>query len=167
MVKGRAMPWHGWLGAAMLTMTTLVTGVGEAGAADCWLLDESRREQAADQGLCGDAFSRNSQAGTQVGALPLPAPLAKPPSGPSAKPAAKAPSKTAPTQARNTGPHTARTIPARPPHGGASSGGDFFTNFQRDFSSLVDLLAGKPSTAGRRRTDGTASLPSHMDHSGR
>ncbi len=49
-----------WCGALMLALLSAVPAV-TAQAADCWLLDGRRLEQARTQGRCLDAFARDSR----------------------------------------------------------------------------------------------------------
>lgn len=122
-------------------------------AFDCWLLDPGRLEKASDRGLCGDAFAR----APETAALPEapPPPLVTP----SRKP--KAPDRRARSSSSRSvgGPesHSIASSPARVSRGGD---GDFFSNFQRDFRSLTNLLGGG-SPPSRRGDDSPASHTSH------
>jgi len=119
---------------------------------DCWRLDPGRLEQASDRGLCGDAFAR----APETAALPEapPPPLVTP----SRKP--KAPDHRVRSSGRSVGGperHSMASSPARVSRGGD---GDFFSNFQRDFRSLTNLLGGG-SPPPRRGDDSPASHTSH------
>lgn len=127
-------------------------------AFDCWLLDPNRLEQAADQGLCGDAFARAPEIASLPDAPPLPA--MTPPRKP------KIPERR--IRASNRGSshsetHAMGTSAARASRtsGGGSGNGDFFSNFQRDFRALGDLLGGGSSP---RRGDGGGAPGSHTSH---
>ncbi|WP_148219732.1 hypothetical protein [Azospirillum sp. B510] len=101
--------------------------------------------QAADRGLCGDAFASAPDATA----------LAEPPPPPAVTPQRKpqAPDR----RIRATGgSHAVGSSPARAARG---DDGDFLTNFQRDFHALTSLLGG--GSPSRRSTGGTASYPSH------
>ena len=130
----------------------------QTGAFDCWLLDPNRLEQAADQGLCGDAFARAPEIAALPDAPPLPA--LTPPRKP------KVPERR--IRASNRGSshsetHAMEASPARASRtsGGGSGNGDFFSNFQRDFRALTDLLGGGSSP---RRGDGGGAPGSHMSN---
>lgn len=127
-------------------------------AFDCWLLDPNRLEQAADQGLCGDAFARAPEIASLPDAPPMPA--MTPPRKP------KIPERR--IRASNRGSshsetHAMETSAARASRtsGGGSGNGDFFSNFQRDFRALGDLLGGGSSP---RRGDGGGAPGSHTSH---
>lgn len=121
---------------------------------DCWLLDGDRLAQARDQGLCGDAFSRNSGGtappvvatdGGTAGRLGEAAAATVPP--PPRKPAAPAAvRKKAPAvKAGKRVPVPSAHRTARPVRGDE---GDFFTRFGKDWNDLVraveGVLSGKP-----------------------
>jgi hypothetical protein len=123
-------------------------------ALDCWLLDPDRLEQASDRGLCGDAFARAPETAALPEAPPPPAPSVTPARKP------KAPERRVRNAGRSvssTETHTMTSSPARVSRG---SDGDFFSNFQRDFRSLTNLLGGG-SPSPRRSDDGPASHTSH------
>ena len=123
-------------------------------AFDCWLLDPDRLEQASDHGLCGDAFAR----APETAALPEAPPPPVPSMTPARKP--KAPERRVRSAGRNvssTETHAMASSPARVSRG---NDGDFFTNFQRDFRSLTNLLGGG-SPSPRRGDDAIASHSSH------
>ncbi|CBS90482.1 hypothetical protein [Azospirillum lipoferum] len=123
-------------------------------AFDCWLLDPDRLEQAADQGLCGDAFARAPDIASLPDAPPLPA--LTPPRKP------KIPERRSRTSSRNSShseSHAMGTSAARVSRTGGG-GGDFFSNFQRDFRALTDLLG---SGTSPRRGDGSGP-GSHTSH---
>lgn len=113
---------------------------------DCWLLDPGRLERAADRGLCGDAFARAPETSSP------PASVMTPPRKP------KAPVSRNRASSRS-GSHATGRSPARIEHTGG--GGDFFSNFQRDFRALTDLL-GSGSSSGRG--DGRNAPGSHLSH---
>ena len=126
-------------------------------AFDCWLLDPNRLEQAADKGLCGDAFARAPEIASLPEAPPLPAltPPRKPKFQERRIRASNRGSSHSQTQAMGTSA-------AQVSRGGGSSGnGDFFSNFQRDFRALGDLLGGGSSP---RRSDGGGVPCSHMSN---
>ncbi|MBP2230074.1 hypothetical protein J2847_003377 [Azospirillum agricola] len=153
-----------WVVIAAVGIGAAGTGMGKAHAAvDCWLLDGDRKEQAADSGLCGDAFSRNSKPGEPptlgpTASLPE-APLPPPP--PTVTPSRKPVPKAASVRSRSHagGPHASRRMPVQTAQ--ARSGGDFFDSLQRDFGKLVDLLGGDASQGTRRAGNGGSSYPSH------
>ncbi|WP_371298506.1 hypothetical protein [Azospirillum sp. TSH100] len=125
-------------------------------AFDCWLLDPDRLEQASGRGLCGDAFAR----------APETAALPEAPPPPSVTPARKP--KPSERRARGAGrnvssseTHAMASSPARvSPRSSRRDDGDFFTNFQRDFRSLTNLLSGG-GPSPRRGDGGVASDMSH------
>ncbi|PWC77660.1 hypothetical protein [Azospirillum sp. TSH64] len=124
----------------------------QTGAFDCWRLDPGRLEQASDRGLCGDAFAR----APETAALPEapPPPLLTPARKP------KAPERRIRSSGRSVGgpeSHSLASSRARTSRGGD---GDFFSNFQRDFRSLTNLLGGG-SPPSRRGDDSPASHTSH------
>ncbi|WP_377811772.1 hypothetical protein ABNQ38_36040 (plasmid) [Azospirillum sp. A29] len=125
-------------------------------AFDCWLLDPGRLEQASDRGLCGDAFAR----APETAALPEapPPPLITPSRKPKA-PDRRARSSSSSSSSSVGGPesHSMASSPMRVSRG---SDGDFFSNFQRDFRSLTNLLGGG-SPPSRRSDDSPASHTSH------
>ena len=121
-------------------------------AFDCWRLDPGRLEQASDRGLCGDAFARAPETAALPEAPPPPVVT------PSRKP--KAPDRRARINSRGvSGPesHSMAGSSARASRGGD---GDFFSNFQRDFRSLTNLL-GSGNPPSRRSDDSPASHTSH------
>lgn len=152
---------RGWVLAAAM-VAGAATGHAKAAAVDCWLLDGDRLEQAADHGLCDDAFSRNSRPG-EAPALGATASLPEPPAPTvlMVKPPKKPTVKTVRARSAPGGPHASRTTPIRSPGGTSASGGDFASRFQRDLGALFDLLGGESGAGNRRRTGGAASLPSH------
>jgi len=160
------MAWRVWVWGAVVAVAMAGEAAGEVRAAsvDCWLLDGDRKAQAADAGLCDDAFSRNSKPGEPPALGPTaslpepPLPPAPPPAPPVAAPPRKPDPKPASLRRHPTsgGPHGSRGTPARLPRGG--SGDDFASRFQRDFGALVDLLGG--GSAGHR-SDGASAYPSH------
>lgn len=122
-------------------------------AFDCWLLDPGGLEQASGRGLCGDAFARAPETASLPEAPPPPlvTPARKP----------KAPDRRASSSSgRSSGSaesHATANSTARASRG---NDGDFFSNFQRDFRSLTNLLGGG-SPPPRRGDDGSASHTSH------
>lgn len=125
-------------------------------AFDCWLLDPDRLEQAAGQGLCGDAFARAPEIASLPDAPPLPA--LTPPRKP------KVPDRRTRTSSRNSSHSETQamgTSAARISRTG-SGDGDFFSNFQRDFRALTDLLGGGSSTS-RSSGGGPGSHSSHRN----
>ena len=125
-------------------------------AFDCWLLDPDRLEQAAGQGLCGDAFARAPEIAALPDAPPLPA--ITPPRKP------KAPERRIRTSNRGSSQsqtHAMGTTAAQVSRTGGGGGGDFFSNFQRDFRALGDLLGGGSSP---RRGGGDGAPGSHTSH---
>ncbi|WP_247893577.1 hypothetical protein [Azospirillum endophyticum] len=123
-------------------------------AFDCWLLDSDRLEQASGHGLCGDAFARAPETASLPEAPPPPAvtPMRKP----------KIPERRVRSSSRSSSHSEAHAMAAsgtRSPRSGG--GGDFFSNFQRDFNALTDLL-GSGSSPGR--SDGRNGIASHMSH---
>ncbi|WP_372400511.1 hypothetical protein ABMY26_31750 [Azospirillum sp. HJ39] len=120
------------------------SGMPRTDALDCWLLDPDGLERAADRGLCGDAFARAPETAS------LPASVKTPPRKP------KVPDSRSRASSRSESHATGRS-PAR--IGRTGGGGDFFSNFQRDFRALTDLLGSGPSS-GR----GDGGTGSHMSH---
>ncbi|WP_451985025.1 hypothetical protein [Azospirillum endophyticum] len=123
-------------------------------AFDCWLLDSNRLEQASDRGLCGDAFARAPETAALPEAPPPPAvtPMRKP----------KVPERRVRSSSRSSSHSEAHAMAAsgtRSPRSGG--GGDFFSNFQRDFNALTNLL-GSGSSPGRG--EGRNGIPSHMSN---
>jgi len=124
-------------------------------AFDCWLLDPGRLEQASDRGLCGDAFARAPETASLPEAPPPPllTPARKP----------KVPERrirSSSSRSSNGGgmeSHSLASSRARVSRGGD---GDFFSNFQRDFRSLTNLLGGG-GPSPRRGDDSPASHTSH------
>lgn len=110
-----------------------------AASVDCWLLDGAKLEQARDQGLCQDAFSRNSQTGSPP-AVTAPVVVAKAAPLPPAKPT--------PPKRTASKPKPIRTAKAPPPRTNLSTASaparpadvDFLTQFQRDWNSLMKAL---------------------------
>ena len=142
---------------AVEPVTVQVPAKPQTDAFDCWLLDPDRLEKAADQGLCGDAFARAPEIAALPDAPPLPA--LTPPRKP------KAPDRR--IRASNRGSshsetHAMGTSAARVSRtGGGGEGGDFFSNFQRDFRALTDLIGGGSSP--RRGDGGPGSHTSHRN----
>ncbi|MBP2313753.1 hypothetical protein [Azospirillum soli] len=134
------MAWRaGFSALAILTATLLTTALtmaptARAASVDCWLLDGDKLDQARDRGLCQDAFSRNSKAGSPpvITAKAAPIPTAKP-----------TPPKRTASKAKST-----RTAKAPPPRSNLSTASaparpadvDFLTQFQRDWNSLMKAL---------------------------
>ena len=131
------MPWRMGVCALALVAATFLAAAPSARAAsvDCWLLDGDRLDRARDRGLCQDAFSRNSKAGSPpvVTAKAAPIPTAKP-TPPPKRTAAKAKS--------------SRTAKAHPPRNNLSTASaptrpaevELLTQFQRDWNSLMEAL---------------------------
>ncbi|WP_236784035.1 hypothetical protein [Azospirillum humicireducens] len=140
---------------APLPATVQAPAKPQTDAFDCWLLDPDRLEQAADHGLCGDAFARAPEIASLPDSPPLPA--LTPPRKP------KIPERRSRTSSRNSShseSHAMGTSAARLSRTGGG-GGDFFSNFQRDFRALTDLLGGGTSP---RRGDGGGAPGSHSSH---
>ncbi|WP_247883628.1 hypothetical protein [Azospirillum sp. B21] len=140
---------------APVPVTVQAPATPQTDAFDCWLLDPNRLEKAADQGLCGDAFARAPEIASLPDAPPLPA--VTPPRKP------KAPERRIRTSNRGSShsqTHTTGTSAAQVSRTGGG-GGDFFSNFQRDFRALGDLLGGGSSP---RRGDGGGAPGSHTSH---
>lgn len=122
-------------------------------AFDCWLLDPGRLEKASDRGLCGDAFARAPETAALPEAPPPPLVM------PSRKP--KAPDRRArSSSSRSVGGPESHSMASSPMRVSRGSDGDFFSNFQRDFRSLTNLLGGG-SPPSRRGDDSPASHTSH------
>jgi hypothetical protein len=141
---------------AAVPVTVQAPATPQTDALDCWLLDPNRLEQAADKGLCGDAFARAPEIASLPDAPPLPA--MTPPRKP------KIPERR--IRASNRGSshsqtHAMGTTAAQVSRTGGGGGGDFFSNFQRDFRALGDLLGGGSSP---RRGDGGGAPGSHTSH---
>nr|WP_255636007.1 hypothetical protein [Azospirillum sp. 412522] len=121
-------------------------------AFDCWLLDPGRLEQASGRGLCGDAFARAPETASLPEAPPPPVvtPLRKP----------KAPERRVRSAGRSAGNMESHTVASSPARVSRGNDGDFFSNFQRDFRSLTNLLGGG-GPAPRRGDDGPGSHLSH------
>lgn len=132
------------------------SGMPQTDALDCWLLDPGGLERAADRGLCGDAFARAPETASLPAPLAAPLPNAPPASvmTPPRKP--KVPDSRTSASSRS-GSHATGRSPARIERAGGGS--DFFSNFQRDFRALTDLL-GSGSSSGR----GDGGTGSHMSH---
>lgn len=128
--------------AAMTVILSVPSAYGAA-SADCWLMDDAKRAEAAEQGLCRDAFARNG-------------PVAEPPSSPSAaaspqlvpvppdKP--KAPSRRTtrnrqPVAVASSGSSISASSSMESGRSGRSGDFDFFGNLRRDFNSVLGLLA--------------------------
>lgn len=144
-------------GPAAVPVTVQAPATPQTDAFDCWLLDPDRLEQAADRGLCGDAFARAPEIAALPDAPPLPA--LTPPRKP------KAPERRVRASSRGSShseTHAMGTSAARASRtgGGGNGNGDFFTSFQRDFRALTDLLGGGSSP--RRGGDGGPG--SHTSH---
>lgn len=163
------MPGRVRRGALMLALlvTATVGGAGrgfgaDAGNVDCWLLEGGDLDQARDQGLCQDAFSRNSRSGEPpvVTAPAAPIPGRKP-----TPPAKTVRAETRAAKTRTTAQASQVVRPARPaPQGGA----DFGTQFRRDWNSLMHALAGGgPFSGGSQPASANASVPPHMSRNGR
>ncbi len=134
------MPWRFRCGAPLtlaLFLTVSPTPAAQAeGSVDCWLLDGEALTQAREDGLCGDAFSRNSQTGAApvvtVTAAPLPARKPTPP-----------PKKRAVTVQRKAKaqPDSQAAAIVRPASQGKSvAEADFGTQFKRDWNALMKKL---------------------------
>ncbi|KAA0596746.1 hypothetical protein FZ942_11695 [Azospirillum lipoferum] len=123
-------------------------------AFDCWLLDPDRLEQASGHGLCGDAFARAPETASLPEAPPPPLPSVTPARKP------KAPERRVRSAGRSVSSAESHTVTSSPARVARSSDGDFFTNFQRDFRSLTNLLGGG-SPSPRRGDDSPASHTSH------
>src|SRR3712207_6130449 len=79
------MPLRIRCGALTLALLTAAPAASAA-SVDCWLLEGSALSQAHAQGLCQDAFSRNSRSGEPPTIMAPAAPTpAKKPSPPEAK----------------------------------------------------------------------------------
>ena len=163
------MPGRVRRGAWMLALLLAVAATSasgnahgaDAGSIDCWLLEGDGLDRARDQGLCQDAFSRNSRAGEPpvIIAPAAPTPARKPP------PPAKV------TRAETRSAKSRTTVRAsqvvRPAKAGTSGGTDFGSQFRRDWNSLMHALAGDaPVSAGSQRAGGD-STPAHMNRNGR
>ncbi|AWK87608.1 hypothetical protein DEW08_16530 [Azospirillum thermophilum] len=142
--------------AAMILLAALGAPSARAGEADranpgpenvdCWLLGEDRRAAAREQGLCGDAFARNSQPGQPpvltVPAAPLPAAKPEPPPDKPRR-VARTGSGSKATQRWSSSASSSQAMRS-------TRTGDFFTDFRNDFDSLMTLLGGQQG--GRRGT---------------
>ncbi|WP_448204482.1 hypothetical protein [Azospirillum sp. sgz302134] len=139
--------------------------VAEAGSLDCWLLDGGDLDQAREQGLCQDAFSRNSETGKapEVAAPGAPIPGRKPPP-PSEKPV-RAVSRT--SKVTTTNAQASRVV--RPAGRADTADADFGTRFQRDWSALMRLFrdGGPHGPSSAPPNGGPASTPTHMSRNDR
>ena len=154
----------GWVRHCTLTLALLLAApAAGAGSLDCWLLEGHDLDQAREQGLCQDAFSRNSQAGEPPVILAPSAPIpARKPDPPPHKPV-----RTVSRSAKaTTSAQASRVVrPART----AKADADFGTRFRNDWNALMRLFAeGGPSGPGSQPANGgPASTPQHLSRTGR
>lgn len=128
---------------------------------DCWLLEGSDLDHARDQGLCQDAFSRNSRAGeppvVTAPAAPIPGRKPTPPEKPVRTVSRSAKAKTTVQASQVVRP--ARTA-------SAEGGTDFGTQFRRDWNSLMRALGAGGASTGTAGNGSTTSTPAHMSRNG-
>lgn len=143
-----------FIAAAVALITTMLSHSPASGnaIADCWLMDETKRMEAAEQGLCQDAFARTGDAGeppaVAVPTAPIPAEKPQPPAkriGRNRLPMAVASSGSS-ISASNS---MESSRPSRPREF------DFFGNLRRDLNSVMDLLA--DGSSGTRPARGQRS----------
>ena len=134
-------------------VTVQAPAMPQTDAFDCWLLAPEQLDQAVEQGLCRDAFARAPEIASLPDAPPPPA--LTPPRKP------KVPERRTRTSSRNSSHSESHAMGASAARVSRNGGGDFFSNFQRDFRALTDLIGGQSSP---RRTGGDSMPGSHTSH---
>ncbi len=168
------------LGVAALLIATPPASAARAGGVDCWVLDGAALDQARGQGMCGDAFSRNTHPGappflprtdgaaagvgtngTTMATFPAPDPKRA-----SSTRIAPEPARPRAAKAKRPAEPSSEGRPARAAISGRART-DFVASFRRDWSALMRALDGDASGTARRAAPADRTVSAHTSPRGR
>jgi len=166
--------------AALLIIAAPPALAARAGGVDCWVLGGAALDRARGQGLCGDAFSRNTHpgappilarsdwaangAGTNGTAMAtFPAPGSKPANGTRTTPEPARPRAAKAKRSAEPSSEGRRAHAAGP---GRGSRTDFMSNFRRDWRALLRALDGDASGTARRAASADRNTSFHTSPRG-